>query len=311
MQNKRRIHHAIVLSILIGLICVTLCQCTLKRADFDDNNAENSTNLTTPNDDESLERPETSDDSIVDTSGITLDETKQTEATEVETQPEETKEEIVEPNGGVIYLTFDDGPSLENTPQILDILKAKEVKATFFILNYSGEQEEIVKRQYEEGHTIGLHGYSHDYSVVYSSMDALMNNFLSLQEKVVQTTGGYTSRIIRFPGGSSNTVSKKYCKGIMSQAVEEVTQKGLIYFDWNVSSGDAEVSMCKDADQIYHNTIEGLKPGRENVVLMHDSMGHSATRDVVEKVIDYGKENGYVFKSITEDTVPVKHRVSN
>lgn len=214
-------------------------------------------------------------------------------------------------NGGVIYLTFDDGPSLENTPKILDVLKDKNVQATFFINNYPDKLEYIVKRQYAEGHTIGLHGYSHVYSDIYTSADAVMNNFYLLQEKVSKTTGGYTSKIIRFPGGSSNTVSKKYCRGVMSAVTKRALQEGFTYFDWNVSSGDAGNVTSKDADKIYNNIISTLTPGKENVVLMHDSEGHSATRDIVEKVIEFGKQNGYEFKAITEETIPVRHGVNN
>lgn len=224
----------------------------------------------------------------------------------------ESKTDIEVPsNGGIIYLTFDDGPSLENTPKILDVLKEENVQATFFINNYPDKLEYIVKRQYAEGHTIGLHGYSHVYSEIYTSADAVMNNFYLLQEKVSKTTGGYTSKIIRFPGGSSNTVSKKYCRRVMSVVTQRALQEGFIYFDWNVSSGDAGDVTYKDADMIYNNIVSTLTPGKENIVLMHDSEGHSATRDIVEEVIDFGKQNGYEFKAITEETIPVRHGVNN
>ena len=110
---------------------------------------------------------------------------------------------------GVIYLTFDDGPSSSITPKILDILKAKGVKATFFILNYSAANEKLVKREINEGHTVGIHGYSHTYSEIYTSVDAYMNNITKLRDKIKKSTG-YDTIYTRFPGGSSNTVQRNY-----------------------------------------------------------------------------------------------------
>ena len=107
---------------------------------------------------------------------------------------------------GIIFLTFDDGPSTNITPAVLDILKEKNVKATFFILDYNEEEEPIIKREHEEGHTIGIHGYSHRYEDIYQSEETYMENITKLQEKIKLTTG-YNATITRFPGGSSNTVS--------------------------------------------------------------------------------------------------------
>lgn len=111
---------------------------------------------------------------------------------------------------GIVCLTFDDGPSREITPQILDILKEKNVNATFFINGYSSDKSDLIKREADEGNVIGLHGYSHDYETIYSNIDNLMNNFYKLGSQVKQTTGK-ESKFIRFPGGTSNTISKKYC----------------------------------------------------------------------------------------------------
>ena len=198
-------------------------------------------------------------------------------------------------NAGTVFLTFDDGPSMEITPEILDILKEKNVKATFFLVGYGENKEELVKRIYDEGHSIGLHGFSHDYSVIYQSIDALMNNYMTLQEMVRNTTGGYESR--------------NYCVGIMSQATVKAGEYGYVYFDWNVDSNDA--GGAKTADEIYQNVISGIQPGRNNVVLMHDSSGHTATKDALERIIDYCILNGYQIKPITEDTVPVTHNPNN
>lgn len=124
-----------------------------------------------------------------------------------EKDEEEKQEE--ENATGVIYLTFDDGPSADITPHILDILSEKNIKATFFVIHYSENNAELVKREMQNGHTVALHGYTHTYSEVYASSDACLENFRKIQEQVYQTTGK-KSNIIRFPGGSSNTISRKY-----------------------------------------------------------------------------------------------------
>ena len=211
---------------------------------------------------------------------------------------------------GRICLTFDDGPSFDITPKVLDVLKENDIKATFFLLGYTKDKEDIVKRMYEEGHTLGLHGYSHAYSEIYTSIDVLMENFQKIEELVADTTNGYYSKIIRFPGGASNTVSKKYCKGIMSQAVIVAEEQGYIFYDWNVDSGDA--GGAGTSDEIYENVISGIKPGRLNVVLMHDSSGREETLEALKRIIEYCKENCYSFEAITSETRPIIHHgVSN
>lgn len=210
---------------------------------------------------------------------------------------------------GIIYLTFDDGPSESITPKILDILKKKNVKATFFVLNYGTNTEYLIKREYNEGHTVAIHGYSHDYSQIYTSVDAYMNNIKKLQDKLNKTLGGYNATITRFPGGSSNTVSKKYSKGIMTYLTKHVVEEGYTYFDWNIGSGDA--GEAKNSSDVYNNVVKGLQHNRSNVVLMHDFSGNTKTLNALEDIIDYGLKNGYEFRAITSDTPMVKHGVNN
>lgn len=210
---------------------------------------------------------------------------------------------------GIVYLTFDDGPSHTNTPQILDILKEKDVTATFFVLGFDESKNDILKRQIAEGHTIGLHGMYHDYAMIYTSTNSAMANFYSIEKLVSQVTGGYRTIFIRFPGGSSNTVSKKYCNGVMTEAIQRATEEGYIYFDWNVDSRDA--GGADTAEEIYQNVIDGIRPGRENIVLMHDSRDKSNTVEALAYIIDYCIENGYWVKAIDIETTPVHHNVSN
>ena len=124
-------------------------------------------------------------------------------------------------------LTFDDGPSSDITPQILDILDQKNVKATFFLVHFSDKNADLVKRENESGHTVALHGYSHTYSEVYQSADACLENFKKIQQQVYETIGKKPN-VIRFPGGSSNTISKKYCEGVMTEVTKRVLDDGRI-----------------------------------------------------------------------------------
>ncbi len=239
------------------------------------------------------------------------------EPTESETEPAPKDEsettvipEEIPKSTGTIYLTFDDGPSLKITPQILDILKENNIKATFFIVDYQvgSEREQLVIRAFNEGHTIGLHGSSHTYSKIYSSLEALIENFETLQEKVYNSTG-YHSNIIRFPGGSSNTVSKHYCEGIMTEAVEYFSSNDFVYFDWNVDSQDAGGTTT--AGGVFENVTSSIIPGRNNIVLMHDTGSKSHTLEALQSIIDWAIAEGYEFKAITEETPQVTHRIAN
>ena len=221
----------------------------------------------------------------------------------------DSETELVEEYVGTVYLTFDDGPSKDITPQILDILKEKNVQATFFVIGYSESKAEIIKRMVAEGHTIGFHGMSHDYAEIYQSVDATMENFYNIENLVKETTDGYTSKCIRFPGGSSNTVSKKYCEGVMSETAKRATEEGYVYFDWNVDSQDA--GGAKTAEEIYDNVVKGIKPGRNNIVLMHDANNKENTVMALEKIIDYCIENNYCLKPIDLNTKPAQHKISN
>ncbi len=205
---------------------------------------------------------------------------------------------------GVIYLTFDDGPSTKNTARLLDILKEENVKATFFLTDKTNT-DYLIKRMYDEGHTIGLHTASHNYKYVYSSTTNFFKDIEKIKEKVARVTGE-SPTIIRFPGGSSNTVSS-FNPGIMCTLSNMVIEKGYHYFDWNVSSGDAGSGRSKK--NTYRNVTNNLSKNRANVVLMHDI--YDSTVDAVKDIIKYGKDNGYTFEKITMDTEMYTHYVNN
>lgn len=210
---------------------------------------------------------------------------------------------------GVVCLTFDDGPSSDSTSQILEILNKNNVKATFFVVGFGEKKYDLVKQIVEDGHQIGYHGYTHDYSKVYQSVDSVMENFYKIEKLVTDVTWIDSTKIVRFPGGSSNTVSKKYCKGVMTEVTERILEEGYQYFDWNVDSQDA--GGAKTSEEVYMNVISGLRPDRYNIVLMHDSTGNQKTVDALQRIIDYCMDNGYEFRTIDKDTVPVHHNIAN
>ena len=207
-------------------------------------------------------------------------------------------------SNGVIYLTFDDGPNSGTTNVILDILKEEGVKATFFVTN-SGP-DELIKREFDEGHTVALHTASHNYAIVYASVESYFNDLNQVSERVKRITG-QESKIIRFPGGASNTVSRRYSNGIMTRLTQEVLNRGYKYYDWNISSGDA--GSTTQASGVYSNVVNSLRHDRVNMVLMHDIKSY--TRDAIRDIIRYGKNNGYRFEKITMDTEMITQRVNN
>lgn len=209
---------------------------------------------------------------------------------------------------GKIYLTFDDGPSYL-TPKILDILDKEGIKATFFVTSNVYVYSNVVSRAYNSGHTIALHTYSHDYSYIYSSVD---NYFTDLQKvsDAVYSIINHRSKITRFPGGSSNTISRNYKVGIMSVLSDEVVNRGYNYFDWNIDSNDAG-SDIRNSNNIYNNVINHLSHNSANIILMHDSSGHEATVEALDEIIDFGKSNGYTFANLKEDMSAMRHSVNN
>lgn len=208
-------------------------------------------------------------------------------------------------NIGTIYLTFDDGPS-NNTSKILDILKKEDIKATFFLVNFNSSYNPAVKRIYDEGHSIGIHSYTHNYKLIYSSVSAYFDDLNKMNDKIKTITGSDT-KLLRFPGGSSNTISS-FNKGIMTTLVKEVTNAGYHYFDWNVDSSDAW--SARNSNDVYNNVINNLKNGT-NIVLMHDLSSNEKTVNVLEKIIKDAKEKGYIFANITMNTKEIHHGINN
>lgn len=204
-----------------------------------------------------------------------------------------------------IYLTFDDGPGA-HTERLLDILKKYDVKATFFVTGYDDKYNDLITRQYNEGHTVGLHSYTHNYGLIYLGVDAFFEDLLKIEEKVKRYTGEY-SKIIRFPGGSSNTISRRYKKGVMSELTKKTEELGYRYFDWTILSGDA--GNTKDPNEIITNVTGAITPDGLNVILMHDIKSY--TVDSVEAIIQYGLSNEYTFAPLTMQSPVVHQQVNN
>ncbi len=217
---------------------------------------------------------------------------------EIQTLP---TDEIFE--GRKVYLTFDDGPS-ENTAAILDILKQYGVKATFFVVGKTDETSlTLYKRIVDEGHTLGMHSYSHDYGDIYSSVENYVADLNRLGDHLYQVTG-IRPEYVRFPGGSSNRVSKVD----MKELIEYLNKNGYIYYDWNLSSKDADYSNLS-AEKITMNCLSQVEDySKEVIILFHDANDKKSTVEALPDIIKgiYELENTKILP-ITEETIPIQH----
>lgn len=200
-----------------------------------------------------------------------------------------------------VYLTFDDGPS-SSTNKILDILSEYDVKATFFVCGKpDAKYTDVYKRIVDEGHTLGMHSYSHKYNVIYSSIDAFKDDYEKLRIFLYDTTGQWP-KFYRFPGGSSNTVSSVSIK----ELAELLEDSGVTFFDWNVSAGDT-ISGATSAT-IYNNVVGNIPKFKHCVVLMHDAADKKATVEALPDIIEaIQRMDDTVIVPITDDTLPVQH----
>lgn len=207
-----------------------------------------------------------------------------------------------------VYLTFDDGPLAGSTDQFLDVLQKENVKATFFVtLGHTGAAaDKLLQREVNEGHQIALHTASHVYSDLYSSEDAYFADLVKVHDHVLEVTG-VDARVVRFPGGSSNTISANYSQGIMTRLAAALPERGYRYIDWNVDSGDG--AGLTDHDALLENLKSETKAGRANVVLMHDT--HPTSAAVLKKYIEWCRSQGYSFGVVDMAGPDVHHTISN
>jgi len=185
----------------------------------------------------------------------------------------------------VIYLTFDDGPSDKVTPKILDVLKEENVKATFFVIGRNAEtRKKLLKREADEGHTVAVHSYSHDYTEIYASPESLIKDIKKCNDVIEKVTGKRTT-LYRFPGGSF---------GLSKRLVSAVTDYGMRYIDWNASTRDAEI-ISPTPEQLYTAAITTPADRHRVVLLAHDATTKTATAEALKSIIGYYRHNGYAF----------------
>ena len=203
-------------------------------------------------------------------------------------------------SGKKIYLTFDDGPS-KYTNEILDILGEYNAKATFFVI---GKTDEASKKEYKrivkDGHTLGMHSYSHKYNVIYKSVEDFDKDFTKLWNLLYDTTG-YKPKIYRFPGGSGNMVNKHG----MDQFIKYLNKKSIVYFDWNVVNGDA-TNIKYTKKQLVKNILDDVAKRDNSVVLMHDTNQKKATVDSLKQLLDALTAGGAQILPLNEKIPPIQ-----
>jgi len=202
--------------------------------------------------------------------------------------------------GKKVYLTFDDGPSVY-TEDILDILADYHVKATFFVVGKTDdESKSLYKRIVEEGHTLGMHSYSHVYSKIYNSVEDFDYDFTKLWNLLYDTTG-YKPTIYRFPGGSDNLVSTDG----MENYIRYLDDNSIVYFDWNVVSGDA-TGVNYTAKQLISNVLDGITGKKTSIVLMHDSQSKKTTVDSLPDLLKTLIAEGAEILPLDENVPPIQ-----
>ena len=200
-----------------------------------------------------------------------------------------------------VCLTFDDGPS-KTTPEVLAALDAAGVHGTFFVVatDYNEKYLPLLTEAASAGHQIALHSASHEYSDIYRSSEAYWADIALLKERIAPYVDAESIRYLRFPGGSTNTVSRRYGgKGLMKQLKAEVEQKGWQWVDWNVCAEDA-VGGHPSADTIYRNVVRETGEQTHCIVLMHDSSTTRTTAEALPDIIRWYADNGYTFLTVAE-----------
>lgn len=245
-------------------------------------------------------------DELISRSGLQAQKSVETpDVVEAEAKPEAVSgaaAAVEEPRRAKqVYLTFDDGPSRE-TEKILDILKEKDVKATFFVIGRDDQfSKKIYKRIVEEGHTLGMHSYSHILTEIYASMDAFQKDFNKLYKLLLGTTG-VQPEYYRFPGGSKNTVNQLP----IDQYKTFLADQGVSYQDWNVIAANGTADQVSRKEMV-KSVLDGVSRYATSIVLLYDSADKKMTAKSLGMIIDRLREGGYELLPIDEGTTPVQH----
>lgn len=208
---------------------------------------------------------------------------------------------------GTIYLTFDDGPD-RYTDELLSVLEKNRVKATFFVTNCHPEYQNYIAKESAAGHAVGVHSYSHDYAKIYSGDEAFWEDFDAMDDIILKQTG-QRAKLLRFPGGSSNVVSKKYSRGLMKKLIREADARGLTYVDWNIQCGDSDGQ--KTTNGVYRHLVCEVSRNktRDNIILCHDIKPYTVR--AVDRFIQWAKAEGYEFAVLTPDGFTVHLKLNN
>ena len=238
---------------------------------------------------------------------------KEKAVVELQTQVDEKQREVdtwkvkyenlsasLDSDAKIAYLTFDDGPS-DNTLKILDILKENDACGTFFVTGKG--KSDYMKNIVDSGNAIALHTYTHTYKQIYANEEAYFDDLQKISDLVYEKTGVRTN-LVRFPGGSSNTISKVSMK-TLANAVEE---KGYLYFDWNCDSGDARTDGVP-ADTLVQNIRDDMGSSKKLTILMHDTAAKSTTVEALPQIIKLLKDKGYKLAVLNEDMKPCHHNI--
>jgi peptidoglycan/xylan/chitin deacetylase (PgdA/CDA1 family) len=202
-------------------------------------------------------------------------------------------EKIIDHKKKVIYLTFDDGPSYKVTDKVLDILKENQINATFFLIGDQIEgREEVLKRIYDEGNSIGLHTCTHKFNRIYCNEDKFIQEMLLCRNQINNIIG-ITPNIIRFPGGSNKHLNNKY--------LNKLHQNKLRVYDWNLDNTDG-LNPKLSPYSLYQKAISGSKELSNIILLLHCTDMNTNTCKALPQIIEYYKSHDYEFKTITEDT---------
>ena len=204
----------------------------------------------------------------------------------------------------VVYLTFDDGPS-EATPALLEALEEVGVKASFFVTAQNPECFGYAAQAYEAGHLLCAHTASHDFTRIYASESAFWQDIDEVNDMIAAITGS-PSNILRFAGGSSNTVARRYGgSGLMRSLTAACEERGFVYVDWNVDTGDGVEQLS--AETIAKRAVKGVEGKPHAVILMHDGTSKESVAAAVRILVPQLRDMGCSFATLDALPVEVHH----
>lgn len=315
--RRRRVDRLKTIMIIVAILMLILPTVVCLALFFKVKSLENKVNVIVEMNDKEYDKyaqQNTENGSVVHAAGVTNKEDKNKEdnnkededkALENEEKDEEdieaTDKPVIDPDKKHVYLTFDDGPSTY-TGDLLDLLDEYGIKVTFFTIGRTDEHSlEMYKEIVKRGHTLAMHSYSHDYGAIYASMDNFKADFEKIRNLLYETTG-VKPWLYRFPGGSSNKVSKVD----MQDLIKYLDSESTTYFDWNAVNGDATGKKYTQKELI-QNVMDGVNMYQNSVVLMHDTAAKKSTLDSLPELIKELQDMDVQILPIDKTTEPVQH----